>query len=294
MKASEIFYKIRRKVQVFANTIFSDETMSRLYFRIVLKQKLSLSHPETFNEKIQYYKLFYCANNPEVIECSDKYRIRNYLGKKGLMQYSIPLLGFWNNANDINWDELPDKFVLKCNHGCAYNIICLNKQNIDKQKTIKQLNKWLKEDFAKFNAEPHYSKIKRGIVCEKYLGDGNSEYLVDYKIHCFNGKPLFVLICSGRAQHSAEYIYYDLEWNKLPYSTTQSSEFKKPECFDEILNICKCISNDFPFVRVDFYVVDNKPVIGELTFVPAGGLDDTIPRDADYEIGKMFDISGIE
>lgn len=293
MKNMEIIYKIRRKIQTIAYDITNPTLMSKIYFRIVLKQKLSLTDPETFNAKIQYYKLYYCANNKEVIECSDKYRIREYLRRKNLLQYSIPLLGFWEKADDIEWENLPNRFVLKCNHGCAYNIICTNKENLNKEKSIKQLNKWLKEDFGKFNAEPHYSKIHRGIVCEKYLGDGKSEYLTDYKVHCFNGKPLFVLICSGRAQHSAEYVYYNLEWEKLAYSTTKSNDFEKPECFEEMIDICNQISNDFPFVRVDFYIVNQKPIIGELTFVPAGGLDDTIPRKADYEIGKMFDISGI-
>lgn len=112
----------------------------------------------------------------------------------------------------------------------------------------------------------------------------NNDFLIDYKIHCFNGEPVFVLICSGRAQRSAEYIYYDLNWNELPYSNTESSHFSKPSSFSEMIDVCKIVAKDFPFVRVDFYEVMGRPYIGELTFVPAGGLDNTIPYEADVEI----------
>ena len=218
----------------------------------------------------------------------------DYLKEKNLLNYGVPYIGFWNKVDDIPWDKLPNKFVLKCNHGCAYNIICSNKDELDIIEAKKKLSKWLKEDFSEFNAEPHYSHIKRGIICEEYLGDGNSDFLIDYKIHCFNGKPKFVLICSGRAQRSAEYIYYDLNWDELPYSNTESSHFSKPTSFSEMIDVCNVIAKDFPFVRVDFYDINGRPYIGELTFVPAGGLDNTIPYEADVKIGKMFDISSLE
>lgn len=294
MKISDFKYNMRRKIQVLAYRMTSPTFMSRAYFRIVLKRKLNLKNPQTFNEKIQLYKLKYCPNNNIIIECTDKYRIRNYLKEKNLLYYGVPYIGFWNKVDDIPWDKLPNKFVLKCNHGCAYNIICSNKDELDIIEAKKKLSKWLKEDFSEFNAEPHYSHIKRGIICEEYLGDGNSDFLIDYKIHCFNGKPKFVLICSGRAQRSAEYIYYDLNWDELPYSNTESSHFSKPTSFSEMIDVCNVIAKDFPFVRVDFYDVNGRPYIGELTFVPAGGLDNTIPYEADVKIGKMFDISSLE
>lgn len=294
MKISDFKYNMRRKMQVLAYRMTSPTFMSRAYFRIVLKKKLNLKNPQTFNEKIQLYKLKYCPNNNIIIECTDKYRIRNYLKEKNLLNYGVPYIGFWNKVDDIPLDKLPNKFVLKCNHGCAYNIICSNKDELDIIEAKKKLSKWLKEDFSEFNAEPHYSHIKRGIICEEYLGDGNSDFLIDYKIHCFNGKPKFVLICSGRAQRSAEYIYYDLNWDELPYSNTESSHFSKPTSFSEMIDVCNVIAKDFPFVRVDFYDINGRPYIGELTFVPAGGLDNTIPYEADVKIGKMFDISSLE
>lgn len=281
-------YQIRRRMQVVAFDIFGPVTMSKVYFRIVMKQKLNLKAPKTFNEKIQWYKLFYCPYNENIIVCSDKFRIREYLSKKNLIQYAIPLIGVWETTDDIAWDKLPKRFVLKGNHGCAYNIICPDKNELDRARTIKLLNKWLHEDFGKFNAEIHYSKIKPLIIGEEYLGDGESSFLVDYKIHCFNGKAKFTLICSDRERNKSNYDYYDLEWNRLDYSRTEPKKFKRPESFDEMVRVAEEIAADFPFVRVDFYEVNGKPVLGELTFVPAGGLDDTLTCRGDLEMGNML------
>ena len=283
-------YDTRRKLQVMAYNVFGPVTMSKIYFRIVKKQKLDLKNPQTFDEKIQWYKLNYCQYNENVIRCADKYRIREYLEEKNLSEYAIPLVGYWEDANDIDWDKLPNQFAIKCNHGCAYNIICKDKSKLDENETKKQLNEWLKEDFGKFNAEPHYDKIRKGIVCEEYLGDGKSDFLVDYKFHCFNGEVKFVLICSERTKERSREYYYDLDWNSLDYSKIKEDGFEKPKSFDEMVKISKIVAKDFPFVRADFYEINGKPIIGELTFVPTGGLDTTITHEADVEIGRMFDL----
>ena len=284
-------YNLRRKLQMIAGNIFSPEFMSKIYFRIVMKQKLDLENPKTFNEKIQWYKLNYCLQNETVITCCDKYRIREYLSEKNLESFAVPILGYWENVSDIDWDNLPNRFVIKCNHGCAYNIICKDKNNFDKKSAEILLKKWLKEDFGKFNAEPHYDKIKKGIVCEKYLDDGENKVLVDYKVHCFNGEPKFILVCNERTQHNSKECYFDLNWNILHYSKMEEYDLKKPDSLSKMLIISKKIAEDFPFVRVDFYEVGGKPFIGELTFVPAGGLDNTLTEKADIEIGKLFNIS---
>ena len=268
--------------------ILGPVVMSKIYFRIVLKQKLNLKKPRTFNEKIQWYKLYYCPNNEDVIICSDKYRIREYLKRKNLLQYAIPLVGVWKKTDDIPWDNLPNRFVLKGNHGCAYNIICTDKNKLDKKMAIKKLDRWMHEDFGKFNAEIHYSQIKPLIVGEEYLGDGNATFLIDYKIHCFNGKARFVLICSDREGNKSNYDYYDLEWRRLDYSTTDVKPFDCPKSFDEMVRVAEQIAVDFPFVRVDFYEVKGIPILGELTFVPAGGLDETLTKKADFEMGDML------
>ena len=171
MERDSLLYKIRRRGQIIAHHILPDETMAKLYSRVILKKKIDLKNPQTFNEKIQWLKIHDYPKNPLVIQGADKYAVRRYIQKKGLGNTLVPLIGAWERAEDIDWDKLPEKFVLKCNHGCAYNILCPDKKKFDKEAAIKQLNKWMKEDFGAYNIELHYSQIKpHMITCEEYLG----------------------------------------------------------------------------------------------------------------------------
>ena len=136
MERDLLLYKMRRKGQILAHHIFSDETMAKLYSHVVLKKRVDLKNPKTFNEKIQWLKIHYFPENPLVIQGADKYAVREYVKGKGLEGILVPLIGAWENANDIEWDALPEQFVLKCNHGCAYNIICSNKSIFDRKKAV--------------------------------------------------------------------------------------------------------------------------------------------------------------
>ena len=171
MERDSLLYKARRKCQVIAHKIMPDETMCRFYSRILLKKKVDLKNPKTFNEKIQWLKIHDYPTNQLVIDGADKYKVREYVKKKGLGDILVPLIGHWDKPEDIDWDSLPDKFVLKCNHGCAYNILCNDKNKFDKVEATKRLKKWMKEDFGAFNIETHYSQIKPHITCEEFLGD---------------------------------------------------------------------------------------------------------------------------
>ena len=162
MERDSVLYKIRRKIQVIAHRFFSDDFMSKLYFKIVLKEKLNLKQPKTFNEKLQWLKLYYYPNNDLVIKCADKYRVREYIKDKGYEDTLVPLIAVWDNTDDIDWNKLPKKFVLKCNHGCAYNLICNDKEKFDKQNAEKQLDKWLKEDFGASSDLIHDRQAKIG------------------------------------------------------------------------------------------------------------------------------------
>lgn len=191
MERDCLLYKLRRKLQVIASYIIPDEYLRKIYYWVILKRKLHLANPVTFNEKIQWLTRNYLAKNDLVSKCCDKFAVREYIKEEGLSNLLTSLYGSWDNAVKIDWATLPDKFVLKCSHGCAYNILCPDKNKLDKEKTVKQLNEWLKEDFGRFNLELHYSKIKNHkIICEEYLGD----CITDYKFFCFNGKPKFVYV----------------------------------------------------------------------------------------------------
>lgn len=289
MERDSFLYKTRRKFQVMAHKIISDETMTRFYYRIVLNKKLNLESPQTFNEKIQWMKLYFYPQNQLVINGSDKYAVRKYIEKKGYGDKLVPLLGVWDRAEDINWDDLPDKFVLKCNHGCAYNIVVNDKSKIEKAKTIKQLNQWLKEDFGAFNIELHYSAIKHHrITCEKFLGDN----ITDYKFFCFNGKPHCIYVSTDLIHdRQAQIGFFYLDGQKMPLHRDDYkdiSEVSFPPFYDEMQSAAMNLCKDFPFVRVDFFIANNTWYFAELTFTPGAGMMPFNPESFDLEWGKMI------
>lgn len=271
--------------------ITSAEFISKVYFFITLKYNLNLKKPTTLNEKMQWYKLFYCPKSDEIIECTDKLLMRNFLKRNNLEKTIIPLYGVWDTADEINFENLPNMFVLKCNHGCKYNIICTNKDEFDIEAAKKKLGSWLKQDFGKINAEPHYCKIKPKIICEEYVKTYNNK-IIDYKVHCFNNEPKLIEVCNDRnASGVASCIFFDLNYHPV---NNENIEIEKPPHIDQMINIAKEICKHFPYVRVDFYDLKNKPVIGELTFVHGAGLSTTISKEEDIKFGKYFDIEKIK
>jgi len=291
MERDSLVYKIRRKCQVIAHRIVPHETMARFYSRIVIKKNVDLKNPKTFNEKIQWSMLHYYPKNSLVIQCADKYAVREYIKEKGLENLLVPLLGAWKNAEDIKWEELPSKFVLKCAHGCAYNILCADKTQLNRKKTIKQLNKWLKEDFGEFNTELHYSKISpRMIVCEEYLG----EIITDYKFFCFNGEPKYIYVSNDLVHdRQAKIGFFYLDGKKMPLKRddyTDIPSIELPVFFEEMKQAAKILCEDFPFVRVDFFLANNTYYFAELTFTPSGGMMPFNPDKYDLEWGQMLDI----
>lgn len=284
-----IIYNLRRKLQVAASYILPKETLSKLYFKIILKETLNLKDPKTFNEKLQWLKLYEWPNNALAIKCADKYAVREYVKSCGYEELLNDLYGVWDNADDINWAELPEQFVLKCNHGCGYNIICPDKSKLDEKSTKKQLNKWLKEDFGRFNIEPHYSKIKPRIICEKFLGSD----IVNYNVFCCNNNPEFISVIQGLGGGSDEALtYYYSDGNIAPFRSKAYPicDRKLPECVDIMLRMAKELSQPFPFVRVDLFENNNKIYFSELTFTPCGGMMRISPKEYDDIIGGRLEL----
>ena len=295
MERDSFLYKTRRKCQVVAHKIVPDATMSKVYYRIVLHKKLNLENPQTFNEKIQWMKLYYYPKNKLVICGADKYAVRNYIKAKGYGDKLVPLLGVWDRAEDIDWDKLPDKFVLKCNHGCAYNIVVPNKGKLNKSKTVKQLNTWLKEDFGAFNIELHYSAIRHHrITCEEFLGDS----ITDYKFFCFNGKPHCIYVSNDLIHdRQAQIGFFYLDGKKMPLHRDDYTDIPKvvfPIFFDEMKKAAEILCEDFPFVRVDFFIANDTWYFAELTFTPSAGMMPFNPEKFDLEWGKMINLNGIK
>ena len=276
---------------MLAYRFLSNEALSWIYYYVVLHKKLNLRNPQTFNEKIQWMKLYYYPHNPLVIQATDKYTVRDYVRQKGYGDNLVPLLGVWDRAEDIDWNNLPEQFVLKCNHGCAYNILVSEKQCLDTRQVCKTLNAWLKEDFGAFNVEIHYSAIKRHrILCEKFLG----EKITDYKFFCFHGAPYCIYVSRDLIHdRQAQIGFFDLDGKKLPLyrdDYTDIPAITLPRFYQEMREAAEVLCRDFPFVRVDFFVTENAWYFAELTFTPGAGMMPFNPESYDLEWGKLLEL----
>lgn len=292
MERSNSLYKLRRIGQRVAYRILPQETLARIYSRAVLHEKVDLRNPKTFNEKVQWLKIYSFPNDPLVVRCADKCAVRGYVAEKGFADNLVPSLGSWASPDDIDWGTLPDSFVLKCAHGCAYNIICPEKSKLDERETKKQLSKWLKEDFGAFNVEPHYSRISpRMIVGEEFLGEG----LIDYKFFCFNGEPKYLYVSYDLAHdRQAKIGYYDMNGEPLAIERDDYAHLdvdELPPYFDEMHGAAKTLCEDFTFVRVDFFATADRFYFAELTFSPSAGMMPFNPKKYDLEWGRELDIS---
>lgn len=252
---------------------------------------IDLSHPETYNEIIQWTKLY--DFDDEKCKLADKYLVRDWVKQKIGEKYLIPLLGVWEHADEIDFDQLPSSFVLKCNHGCGYNIIVKNKEKEDVHKIKKQLNDWIHEQFAyKFGFEMQYVRIHPLIIAEEYIENDNED-LYDYKVFCFNGKAKYIMFLSDRKTGLKGQIY-DLEWKLQPFvhNFEKSNELiQKPDNLDELIECAEKLAKDFIQVRVDFYRLnDGSWKFGEMTFTTASGMGKWTPEEYDKILGDMIQL----
>lgn len=287
---SNKLYSVRRQLQVLLLKITTPEFMSKVYFYYVLRYKLNLKKPQSLNEKIQWLKLYYWPLNELAIQCADKYAVREYVKSKNLGHILNELLFVWDDPQQIDWEALPDEFVIKCNHGCGYNVICRDKSQMNKKKTIRQITKWFNEDFSLFNVEPHYSKIHKKIICEKLL----KGEIINYNFYVLNGKVIFFSVAGGLGGDSEEHLtYYNADSTKARFENAsfKAHENKLTELLPQMITVAECFGEDFPLVRVDLFDIDDRIILSELTFTPGGGLIPFEPISADFELGKKLDIS---
>lgn len=291
-----MFREVFRKIMAFIST-FSPKLTSKIYYQIKLKKKLNLKNPKNFNEKLMWLKLNEYEHDKLVTQCADKYKVREYVKKCGCEEILNELIDVYDNVEQINFEKLPNKFVLKCNHGAGYNIICQDKSKLDINKTKKQIRKWLKSDYWKYVAELQYKNIEKKIVCEKFLESKDGNSIEDYKIYCFNGEPLFCMVCIGRNLGRPKYYIMSKEWELMrvnPTGINAPKDFKieKPDCIDEMYEYARKLSKPFKFVRADFYDFNGKTIFGELTFTPAGCVDGNYLEETLLELGELIDLKG--
>lgn len=257
-------------------TKISPKLNTQIYYRIRFGEPINLKKPKGLNEKICWLKLNLYNKNKLVHQCADKYRVRAYIKKKGL-EYTLPhLYGVYNTTNEIEWEKLPNKFVIKLNCGCGMNIICSDYNTLDKEKTIRQLKKWEKSSrrYYQYYSEMQYKNVPCKILIEKFIETKNGKPPADYKFFCFHGEPKCLLYCTERIGEHVKRTFFDMNGKILNIiENGVYQEFPNPTCYNEMLKVCKILSSDFPFVRVDLYDNDGHVLFGELTFTPLGGTE---------------------
>lgn len=268
----------------------SDETYLKISYRAFIGEKLDLNNPESFNAKLQWLKIH--DRNPMYKVMVDKYAVREYVASVIGPQYLVKLYFYGDSVLDIDINELPKKFVVKKNNDSGGVSICLNKNFFDLNAAQKKLQENKSNVFYHYGREWPYLDVPQKIIVEEYLEVEEGKELLDYKFLCYNGKPLFAFVCSGRTS-SLCVDFYDTEWNHLPFTRHYPNSVNPilpPTQLNLMLELASKLSRGIPFVRVDFYEVDNHVYFGELTFYPGSGFEEFSPVQFDYELGKYIDL----
>lgn len=273
-----------------------DKPYLKLRFRASMGKKLNLKNPQTFNEKLQWLKLN--DRKPEYTMMVDKYESKKYVANIIGEEYIIPTLGVWDKFDDIDFDKLPDKFVLKCTHDSGGLVICKDKSNFDKRAAKLKIEKSLKHDYFKWGREWPYKNVKPRIIAEQYMEDSALHELRDYKFFCFNGVADCVMVCVGRSTGNTKFYFYNKEWklcryNVLGKSIIGNGDVKRPNNISDMFAIVEQLSQKIPFSRIDLYNVNQKIYFGEITFFPDSGFDPNLMLEADFYFGSKLNLKEV-
>lgn len=291
------FFEIKKKIRVYffkrkKMDNYNDKEYLVALGKARLGYKMDLDNPRTFNEKLNWYKLNY--KNDLMVKCADKYDVKDYIRSKGLDYILVKDYGVYDKVEDINLDNLPNEFVAK-NTGDSGGVLICKDKSVFFEKAKEKL-KGVDKDYSKYNKEWPYHFIKNRIIVEEIIETDDGHSPKDYKFFCFNGQPRFLFVGSER-DTNVKFDFYDTNWNYI--KVTQGHEhaknpIKKPEKLEEMLEICRKLSKDFPHVRVDLYYEKDKIYFGELTFFHFSGLTPFWPKKYDYIFGNFFDINKID
>lgn len=271
-----------------------DENYLKYRYKIQMGKDLDLNNPKTFNEKIQWLKLN--DRNPIYTQMVDKYEVKDYIEKIIGKEYIIPTIGIYDCFDDIDFDSLPNQFVMKCTHDSGSVCICKDKSLINIDEFRKKINKSLNVNYYYSGREWPYKNVRPRIIVEKYLDDLSDNQINDYKFMCFNGKVECCFVCTDRDNKvdGLAVTFFDKSWNKLPFKRHyRNSEevINKPSNYDKMIELAEILSKNIPFIRVDFYEVDNKIYFGELTLYPGSGFEEFSPEEWDYKLGSLIDLN---
>ena len=271
-----------------------DRMYLKLAYRMQMEIRLDLKNPQTFNEKLQWLKLN--DRNRLYVKMVDKYEAKEYIASIVGKEFIIPTISIWKKADDIDPKELPNQFVLKCTHDSGSIVICKDKNTFNWEAAKRKLQKHMKKSMYWFGREWPYKNVQPRIIAEPFLEDSVTGELIDYKIHCFNGKAKLILVCSGRFKGGGlTEDFFDTEWNHLnvrrPGHNNSIEIIDRPAKLSKMISIAEQLSKNNIFLRVDFYVVNQKLYIGELTFYPAAGFETFIPESFDTVMGSWMKLS---
>lgn len=297
MNAAAFYKKLRQ--YLFAHAVsaglfnsWSDERFIRYAYRRSIGRALDLENPKGFNEKLQWLKLH--DRRPEYTTMVDKYEAKKYFAAKIGEEYIVPTLGVWDSFDEIDFDALPEQFVLKCTHDSGGIVICRDKSSLDIAAAREKMNKRLARNFFWLGREWPYKDIKPRIIAEPYLVDESETELKDYKLMCFNGQVKCSFTNSNRYGSEGMYVnFYDNDWKPMPFVRhypRNPVEIEKPVCFAEMKRIAEELSEGITFVRIDFYQINKRPVLGEITFFPGNGLEEFSPYEWDLELGSWISL----
>lgn len=288
---------LNRTILFLARKNFFDWMPDKLYIKLCYKcklgKRLNLKNPQTFNEKLQWLKLY--DRKPEYTTMVDKYAVKEYVASIIGEEYIIPTLGVWDSFEDINFDSLPNQFVLKCTHDSGGIVICRDKAELNLKDAKRKLKQHLKKNYYYSCREWPYKNVKPRIIAEEYLNDTLKIVPEDYKIYCFGGKPEYIVVFHNRfndEKHLSETVY-NTDWEKQEISLDDHFEIsdiveEKPVCLDLMLDFAARLSNGIPQSRIDFYIVNHQLKFGEITLYTASGTQPMIPSKLDYELGKLI------
>ena len=299
MKFCSIF-KLRKWIKLFTESKLSHILPDKLYLKMVAYShglKMDIDNPTTFNEKLQWLKLH--DRKPEYTQMVDKYEAKKYVAEKIGEQYIIPTLGVWDKLDDIDFDSLPNQFVLKCTHDSGGLVVCRDKSKLDLSFVRKKIQKCLGQNYYWSGREWVYKNVKPRIIAEKYMEDEKTSELRDYKIFCFNGEAKLLFIATDRQTEGEEtkFDFFDMEFNHLPFTNGHpNAEIppEKPVCFDEMRELAEKLSTGIPHLRVDFYEVNGRVYFGELTFSHWSGMTPFDPPEWDEKLGEWIGLSKLE
>lgn len=268
-----------------------DKKFIAALYKAAFGKDLDLEHPVTYNEKLQWLKLYY--RDERYVKLVDKYEVKGIVSKTIGKEYIIDTIGLYNSFDEIDFSVLPEKFVLKCTHDSGSIVICQNKATLDIVAARAKLEKRLERNPFWDSREWPYKNVTPRIICEKLLENSDGSEIIDYKFMCFNGVPKCVFICSNRLGKLLCVDFYDMDWNHLPFERhypNSKTIHKKPHNFELMIELAKKLSGGMPHVRVDFYEVNDKVYFGELTFFPGSGVEEFFPERYDQIIGDWLEL----